>query len=626
MMRPDLAQLRATAGDVPYGDYRLVCTLCDYYKLSETSDVVLLSHLVLALLDAMREGHVCLDLGKVAGGRLWLGTVEAPSEHVAYEFPDQDELQRWLDSLPNQDSFTPLVRVDNRLYTRRMWGLERALAERLIVFDKEDALSPSRLEKARASIKCLFPEARTGADEAIDWQQVACALALTRRFLVLTGGPGTGKTTTVTRMIAALAQLGCIEPEQGSVALVAPTGKAAQRLKESVLAEKQRLKQAGLVPEEVLASIPEETSTVHRLLGKLPDRPGFRHGPERPLAARLLVVDEASMMDLPLMTSLFRAIADDARVILIGDPNQLPSVGAGGVLAELVEAEHRGYSRVSAQAIAAITGFRVPVAEDCTTPWHTALVAGHRFSQGSPLGRLATAVQKGQFERATEVLKQHDDDTLAWHAEWDEELLLTLAEKGWEPLVKATTLDDAFDALRSFRLLSPLRQGRWGAEALNERIEARLQGPASAGKRKAYKGRPIMVTENHYGLRLFNGDIGVVWQSPEKGLHAVFEDDTGYREIPLNRLPRVEPVYAMTIHKTQGSEFDEVLMILPEDAQRLLARELVFTGLTRAKRRLTLMAEPAVWSRSLQQVVVRDGGLRATMRTLRSCGSGDDAG
>lgn len=612
MKRQDWKHVAARLGEVDYGQWAAVTEMLSLYHLENDADRTLLAHVALALLQAQAEGHVCLDVNRLAGTRLWTDAQAEPPRE-GFQFPGPERLHALLSELSpvSPDDPEPLKYDPPRLYTRRMWTLEQELAERLGRKYRQPVELPDEAS-VRARISQLF---KGTSAEDVDWQRVAVAHALRHALTVLTGGPGTGKTTTVTRLLVALAALSA---RPVAMALAAPTGKAAQRLTESIIGQKQRLLNEG-VDAQLLRAIPEEACTVHRLLGVRGGSGGFIHGEDKPLDLDVLVVDEVSMLDLPLMTALFRALPDKTRVILIGDPDQLPAVGVGGILAELVREPDEHYLKDDASWIEAVTGQTVPVSTHVGAPWHTALYHSRRFDPGSGIGRLARALQNGQLALAADILANPPAEDLCWHPLWEAQTLLDAGKSHWRRLLQAKTPDEAFEALKTFRVLTPLRQGPWGVEQLNPLIEQHLGVGAGTASGPWYQGRPIMVTRNHYGVGLFNGDVGLIWEQDGQKV-ALFESEsgTGYRTFPVHRLPEVETVFAMTIHKTQGSEFDEVLMLLPEDAERLLSRELIFTGLTRAKRRLTLLASADVWQTGVERRIEREGGLRQALeRVLR---------
>jgi exodeoxyribonuclease V alpha subunit len=396
--------------------------------------------------------------------------------------------------------------------------------------------------------------------------------------------------------------------------MAAPTGKAAQRLKESVIAAKASLAQQGSVSAETLEAIPETASTLHRLLGVIRGSNGFRHHQGNPLELDLLLLDEVSMIDLPLMARLVRALPPQARLIMLGDADQLPSVAAGSVLADLAPLPHPGYSVANTQHLKALTGVELP-AVDAAMDHLCVLEKSHRFSGGGGIGTLAKQVIGGAAEASWQALVQGTEQTHRVTGEGFQAWLAGLAEEYYRPVLQAQGIEQAFTALARFRFLAATRVGPLGIEQLNSEIEGALRKRgAITGSGPFYPGRPVMVTENHYELGLFNGDIGLVWPHASGRLQAAFEDaEQRLRWFTLGRLPAVETVFAMTIHKTQGSEFDHVALVLPDQETPLLSRELVYTGITRARQQLTVWADEPVWRAGVERRIQRYSGLAARL-------------
>jgi len=552
----------------------------------------------------------------------------------------------------------PLVLEHGLLYLRRYREYERRLAAGLRRIGKNSApaapLPPPAGEDARRAdggppappagdeaaqvptplanlFAQLFPQAATGGD----LQAHAAAAALHHHLLLVTGGPGTGKTTTITRMLVLLVaqalQAGGAPPR---IALAAPTGRAAERMAESVRNAVQTLSALGIDP--ALAShLPTTGTTLHRLLGTIPDRPDFRHHADNPLPFDVVVVDEASMIDLPLMAKLVEAVPDGARLVLLGDPDQLPSVEAGDVLAGILAAASNpratsdtSPARGGGRAEGAGGGALRPAAHAPTFPVrHIHLARGYRQSAALDVAPLATAVRSGDADRALALLRSgqlsgvhfHEGDTDPLQSHRDHLLA------HWTALADTTDPAEALARANRLRILTAVREGPQGARSLNARIEELLAGtrrgagPASAAGRY-FHGRLLLITENSYRHRLFNGDIGICLRS-EAGtaahdgsgsLMAWFPGDDPHNPRPFHpaALPAHDSAFAMTVHKAQGSEFGEVWLVLPERPNRVLSRELVYTGLTRARDALHLHASAAILKDALARHATRWSGLR----------------
>ena len=471
-------------------------------------------------------------------------------------------------------------------------------------------------ESSQALLDELFPPRPDGR---ADWQKLAVALALENRLTLISGGPGTGKTTTV---VALLACLLAADPEL-SIALAAPTGKAAARMIEALASR------AGAVPPELAERLPREAHTVHRLLGVTPEAGRFRHHAGNPLPVDVLVVDEASMLDLALATRLVEAVPPQARLILLGDKDQLAAVEAGAVFAELSASPALSAARV--ERLAALTGtpslsLRVrdgvsgsplpaapagPLA-DCVV-W---LTESHRFAADSGIGRLAALIREGDGAGTVECLAG-GDPALSWLAEAP---AFAAMQAGYRPYVKALRAGAAptevFAAFDAFRVLCPLREGPRSVETVNQSLtrwlRAAVAHPHDPGPHSPwFPGRPVMVLRNDPTLGLFNGDVGLVLPDENSELVVHFPDaQGGWRTLPPLRLPEHETALAMTVHKAQGSEFREVLVLLPDQPARVMSRELLYTAVTRARERVALAGPASVIEAACASPTRRYSGLR----------------
>ena len=587
-------------------DQALADALCEWIGCREDW----FRHTLMAVSEALQEGHTCLHLPYWAGQTRWQSDISP-----GIRFPELDEWRKGLEALalaPDDDA--PVVFEQDRLYLRRYWRFETevagAIRKRLAGTEGVDAPS------ARAVLERLFPG---GEGRAVpDWQKVAAANALFQRFSVIAGGPGTGKTHTVTRLLALLIETTASDGSGSPrVHLAAPTGKAAQRLAESVVKAR-----SGLAPDvdaRVMEAIPRQATTLHRLLGVIPNSHRFRHHEDHPLSVDILVVDEISMVDLPLMARLFRALPPECRVILLGDADQLPSVAAGSVLADLAPRDVAAYSPERCRQLATLGIDLEPTADGSGgADYLSFLRESRRFEGSSGIGQLAAAAISGDGEGTLSVLRGTHDDVV-WHAgDALSEQLAVWTEQQFRPITEAGDLEEAFERLQAFRILCPARIGANGVEAINERIVAAL----NPERRRFFRGQPIMITRNHYGLGLYNGDIGLIWpDDPEREgetqpLLAWFPGEEGFTPMAPGRLPDHETVYAMTIHKTQGSEFETVALVLPDKPSAILTRELIYTGVTRARSRLTVMGSEPVWRAGISQTVERHSGLGARLRLV----------
>ncbi|WP_456376650.1 exodeoxyribonuclease V subunit alpha [Thiolapillus sp.] len=574
-------------------DYYLADSLCAHVQ---TQDKSLLFHSIMLLSSLLRDGHACLKLRAEAGQWHWLDE----QGQGGYRFPAFAQWQNTLqEAVLAPLDCQPLVFEYERLYLRRYWTFERGVADKLKELMARSIFPDPEL--ATEVLGQLFPDRHPD-----DQQRLAVANAMGCGFSIISGGPGTGKTFTVTKLLAALQRL---NHHRLRIAMVAPTGKAAQRLNESVAAARDILQKQGVFTPEDLQGIPEHAATLHRCLGVIPGRHEFRHHSANPLALDLLLVDEASMIDLPMMYRLLQALPHEAILILLGDPDQLPSVSAGSVLADLTPRPHPGYSEARQHWLQQLTGESVPLASGKGADHLSLLTHSRRFSGDSGIGLLGAAVIAGEAGKSWDILQHNSRDLQlceggdlpAWLDGW--------IKAYYQPLLQADDVHQAFAQLAMFRILCVTRSGPQGAERVNQYIGEQLRRAGLARTdEKWYPGCPVMVTRNHYQLDLFNGDTGLLVQHDGK-LRVVFAKGDELRYLSPSRLPSLEAVYAMTIHKTQGSEFERVALLLPENDQPLNTRELLYTGITRAKKSLMIRADEEIWKKSVQRSISRYSGL-----------------
>jgi len=594
-------------------DFFLARLLCRSIS-NDTED--LLFHSIMATSEALRNGHSCLKIKCEAEKLYWArNEVNKETDKCGYLFPSTDCWDSYLSgcNISAEDNH-PLVYDHNRLYLRRYWQFEVELGEIIKQLIANNIII--NLSQAKQIIDQLFihnPNSENSSE--IDWQKIAVANALSKQFTIIAGGPGTGKTYTVTKLLAALQAL---SENKLSIAMVAPTGKAAQRLNESIQKSKSILQNQQLISIETLQSIPDTASTLHRLLGVISNSHNFRYNREKKLPFDCILIDETSMIDLPLMCRLLRAVKEDCRIIMLGDADQLPPVAAGSILSDLIPISKPSYSASNSQQLNQITGFDIPIAEK-SYDYLTVLQKSHRFDGVGEIGQLAKLVINGEIDQSWNLLQQAKAQIQRVELQSIYSSIDSLIEQYYVPLFSASlNISDAFELLNQFRFLVVTRLGEQGLIKINEYIELYLLNNGYIKENKEfYPGRPIMVTSNHYQLGLYNGDIGVLWLNKHKQLYAVFpqtsessDTDDSYRWLSLGRLPAVETVYAMTIHKTQGSEFSHVALILPEQDSPILSQELLYTGITRASNKLTIFTDKLVWKLAVKHKISRYSGLK----------------
>jgi exodeoxyribonuclease V alpha subunit len=565
------------------------------------------------------RGHVCLDLREMAGSPLMPGT-DAGATVSCPPLADWVEGLRRLPTFGNPGENAPLI-LDSkgRLYLSRYFDYEQRLARFIRTAASEILLSPGP-EALKEKLDRFFP---TAPDQAVDWQKVAALTAAVRRLAVITGGPGTGKTTTVARILALLIELS--REKTLRIALVAPTGKAAARLEEAIGHAADRLNCSDTVRD----AIPRKASTIHRLLGTLSGSPYFVHGADNPLSLDVLIVDEASMVDLALMTKLTDALPAHARLILLGDKDQLASVEAGAVLGDICDrGEGCGLSSSFGEFLRKVLGpMDCPIGgarpglHDCIVE----LRRSYRFSESSGIGRLSEAIRNSRTDEAMEVLGDSRHADLQWRETPPPPSLSDrmgpVIQEGLRDYFQSKGIRQLFERLASFRLIAALRRGPYGVEGLNGMVERIFEAKGVVRRGESYAGRPIMITANDYNLRLYNGDMGIClpagWPESsnlpreEPELRATFLDAGGtVREFPMSRLPAYETAYATTVHKSQGSEFDTVHFILPDHDSPVLTRELLYTGITRARKRVILWGSAEILQLAISRRIQRSSGLR----------------
>ena len=623
------------------------------------------------------HGHICLDIRSLlADPDLVLllppeGQVVEQQQILPSQLLAAVSQHDWLAALQrsvllyrhDQTAATPLVLLDGRLYLYRYWQYEQSVAAHLV--QRIDTLMPLA-DDFSEQLGDLFNEPLVIAGERqTDWQKVACAMAAQGQLTLISGGPGTGKTTTVVRLLALLQQSALQRGQALRIQLAAPTGKAAARLTESIGQQVASLSVALAVK----SSIPTEVTTLHRLLGSLPDTRHFRHNSTQPLVLDVLVIDEASMIDLEMMHNVLQALPKHARLILLGDKDQLASVEAGSVLGDLcADAEFAYYTIQTRHNLELLCNetleaesWRVGEAGQHHLAQRTVMLRhSRRFGRESGIGQLARAVNQSDQQQAWLLLQSKADDLsylrlndsnassldslllgdleqVSNHAGYAyylqilhaqrPQLLEPLSAESWQQW--ANSILTAFD---QFRLLCALRKGEFGVAGLNERIAKVLCAKGLISQAEGwYEGRPVLVTQNDYSLGLMNGDIGIALllpndaaitntSLPEYILRVAFarnDGQGGVRYVLPSRLTAVETVFAMTVHKSQGSEFAHTALILPDRLNPVLTKELLYTGITRARNKFTLIESQAgIFTASVQRRVERISGLNQAIQAI----------
>ena len=612
-------------------------------SIGSTSAPLTLACVVLSELEG--RGHSCLMLAELVGDpclllgwsdEQWRALLAAsgalPKTVAAWRTLLAQADQVW--QIGDLDFDQPLALDGERLYLRRYWRDEKLVADAIGARARAGTRTPD-LPAVRRWLDTLFDQPTP--DGGPDWQKIACAVALRGQVAIITGGPGTGKTYTVASLLTLLFAVSA-QPERLRIALAAPTGKAAARLKQSIdkALDSLAAKVGGALPTlKELAKRMGAARTLHSLLGARPDTRAFQHHAGNPLDVDVLIVDEASMVHLEMMASLLDALPAGALLVLLGDKDQLASVEAGAVLGDLChDAQAGGYTAATLAYALAASGERIPAQfEGDAGPLAQQTVMlrhSHRFS--GPIGALAQAVNAGMTKEALVCLAGEGGSggeggpaQVAWiePAQQGDVLQLALAGRagvgGYQSYLTLVRdggagreheawVREVLLSFEAFRILCAVRDGEWGVSGLNAAIEQRLEREGLIKRAEWYVGRPVMVTRNDYGTGVFNGDIGLTLRDPARpaSLRVYFLEGDTVRSVLATRLRHVETAFAMTVHKSQGSEFRHTVLVLPKEGGAMLARELIYTGITRARDYFTLV--------SPTQTVLLDAIMRRTQR------------
>ncbi|MCX7678265.1 MAG: exodeoxyribonuclease V subunit alpha [Spirochaetes bacterium] len=571
-----------------------------------------------AICHRIAEGNTCVDISEIAGCTIAkIFHLEEQHEvhmHRVPEFEEYIDLLRKSPLVGLPGEIKPLILEKTRLYLYRYWKYEQMLAQNIL---KRLSKVTKWIDEALLREKLLqyFPDHDDGS---INYQRVAAFRALTSNFTVITGGPGTGKTSTVAKIIAIMLE---IQSEEIVITLAAPTGKAAYRIKESI--EHALLYQEILrnLPDRIKLRFPKEAFTIHRLLGSVPASPYFRFNAENQLKCDVIVIDESSMVDLALMAKLFEAIPENANVILLGDRDQLASVEAGSVLGDICGdvSKSMKFSRDFAVRAKRVTGYSLPVLENDYPLCDAIIYLQKSYRFGSGIANFAEDINKSCFSCIRKNLKSNGYENVTVRPIVDlsslKRALQALVDEGMWDFLLTDDVGEAIRKLYGVAILCAHRRGPWGSEQISAFIEWAIK--CKTGNRDVwrglYDGKPIMIVKNSYELNLFNGDIGIV-RKDEKNqseLFAYFPDEknSSVRKISIYRLPEFDSAYAFTVHKSQGSEFSRVIFIIPPQYTSILSKELLYTAVTRGRNEIEIWGDVEIFLQAVNQPIRRFSGL-----------------
>jgi len=582
-------------------------------KLDGRADEFSIFLAAVAVSSLNRQGHVCLELSQVAGQPVLPG-----SEFFYPDLPVWTEAIRTSPAVGSLGDCKPLIfdgtsKLYLHLYSVYQSQLASFIRSRIFLAE------PVEISILRKNLDLLFDSNQARAET--DWQKIACILSIMNRFTVISGGPGTGKTTTIVKIMALLLEM---NPGKAlRISLAAPTGKAAARLQDAIREAKDRLP----FGDDLKSRIPSAATTIHRLLGTIPGSPYFRHNENNHLDTDMVIIDESSMVDLALLSKLTQALPDHARLILVGDKDQLASVEAGSVFGDICDiCRFNSFSETLSEVILQTTGTlpdnpdsRVEDSriQDCMVQ----LLKNYRFGENSGIRKVSQAVHSGNGRLAMTTMEDRNYKDISWINVPDQRQLqaglTTPVIQGFHDYLSAKNPAQALNSFGKFQILCALREGPYGVQMVNKLIEEILMSANLIRKTEGlwYHGRPIMITRNDYHLNLFNGDVGIaLTDSKDSELRIFFPDEeTGFRTFHPSRIGEHETVFAMTVHKSQGSEFDNILLLLPDRESPVLTRELIYTAITRARQQVVIWGDESVFQLAAQKKVTRISGLKEAL-------------
>ncbi|MBN1498590.1 MAG: exodeoxyribonuclease V subunit alpha [Spirochaetes bacterium] len=551
---------------------------------------------------------------------------------IKQNIPDITELEKLFFRsriIGKPGEYLPLIYENQKLYFQKYYQYEKILAEKLKSIAA--AIPEINLELLRKNADKLF----TNGESEPDFQKIAAVNSCINSLSFISGGPGTGKTTTVVKILLLLIEQLLNKNIEPRIALTAPTGKAAAHLHNSVITALENIKQWYPPVDEYRNFIPGKSFTLHRLLGSIKNSAFFKYNSRNKMPYNIIIIDETSMTDIALMYKFITALSDKMHVIFLGDKDQLASVQAGSVLGDICAFPAENISEKILTNYNSImeTEFKTPVSADCGSIHKNIifLTKSHRFSDTSGIGKYASLIRDRQTDEIQQLILSNAEKNVMFtsvpirknHQDYIKENQEMLHKtvftenllNGYVKYFESKTVDEAFMLFKKFKILCAVKKGLFGTEIINEYIEKILHENRKINtKKQFYHLKPVIIQTNDYSLNLFNGDIGITFRDEATGLLKVyFEDNRNnvlqYRTYNPLQLKNYETVFAMTIHKSQGSEYEDILMVIPPDDIPVLTSELIYTGITRAKNRIVIFANEDIFLKACSRKVKRMSGL-----------------
>lgn len=616
-------------------NYHFAEFITDLAKISDdrTDDRKLLWNLAFLLSYITATGDVCVYLDNIENKNI-LDILDVNDDTNVYKidyiphsytFPDRAEIEGLIartELISNESEILAPIIYDNdgRLYMQKNYHYETVIVDRLGELMR--GTNKPDIDFVKKVIDRLCGE--TSESDEIDWQRIAVALSLIKRFVVITGGPGTGKTTTAAKIMAAILTIAKDKGVNKSIAICAPTGKAASRLSESIANQVKEI----AVDDDIRERIPKEASTIHRLLGYRWLSNNFKHNAQNPMPYDVIIIDESSMVSMSLFAKILDAMSDTAQLIILGDKDQLASVEAGHIFGDVCGREGLEYfSQETATVIRSIAGQR-PYSSENTIPIIDSIVElkkNWRFKEAGSIGQLATAIKEGNFEQVKEMLSSKNPKNITIDDKTTKDnvgryIANNYAEKYYR-LVDVNKIKDAGEILDSFCILCAMNVGPFGSEHIDSQIKERVKKENEVPKsHEHFDGMPVMILQNDNHKRLFNGEIGVIKPSNTSGKtdntdlrFFIRNQGSEFQEYFIHQIPRHRSVYAMTIHKSQGSEFNEIVVVLPDEANKIMTKELFYTAISRAKECVHIIGKMDIIEDLMKKQIHRDSGLKGRL-------------